>query len=237
LTFAKADLNSLSDAERKLFVIAGHVSNEVGILQKLLVWSMNSKPASQEGGHGFTTQNLVIAKLLAGKLSEGWRVLDRFYFSGPSREYHDLLPDEARTAEGELRRYFGQENAIKEVRTNFAFHYSADEVPTILNELPDDFEFLLYLGDETGNSLYFFAEEPMFRQLLDKVPGAEQANAFDVFIRDVQSMARAQTTFFAGCMLVAMQKMFPGREFESVEIPNTDTADFNAMSIPFFFSK
>ena len=106
----------------------------------------------------------------------------------------------------------------------------------MLNQLAADFEFLLYLGEEAGNSLYFFAEEPMFRQLLNHVPGTERVEAFDVFIRDVQSVARAESIFFAGCMLVSMQKMFPGRAFESVEIPDADTAKLNEARIPFFFS-
>ena len=237
LSFTKADLTGLSAVEQKLFVIAGHVSNDIGVLQKLLVWSMNSSPVSNIAKDGTSTQNLIIVKLLAGKLNEAWRVMQRVYFGGPSQSYYTQLPEDAQAAQKTLRSYFGKTNAITEVRNNFAFHYSEDEIPDVLADLPDEMDFRFFLGEKVGNSLYHYAEEPMFRQLIDNMPSGEGVEAFNALVDDVLAIAPAVLTFFVGCILVASQKMYPGRALTPELIGDEDLASLNDMEIPFFMTR
>ncbi len=237
LNFTKTELTNLSSVEQKLFVLAGHVSNDIGVLQKLLVWSMNSSPVSDVAKDGTSTQNLIIVKLLAGKLNEAWRVMERVYFSGPSQSYYAELPEDAQAAQKQLSGYFGKRNAITEVRNNFAFHYSEDEIPDVLAELPDEMDFRLFLGEEVGNSLYHYAEQPMFRQLIDNLPTGEGVEAFNALVGDVLEIASAALTFFAGCILVASQKMYPGRALTPELIGDEDLASLNDMEIPFFMTR
>ena len=237
LSFTKADLTGLSAAEQKLFVIAGHVSNDIGVLQKLLVWSMNSSPVSDIAKDGTSTQNLIIVKLLAGKLSEAWRVMQRVYFGGLSQSYFTQLPEDAQAAQKTLRSYFGTRNPITEVRNNFAFHYSEDDIPDVLAALPDKMDFRFFLGEKVGNSLYHYAEEPMFRQLIDNMPSGEGVEAFNALVDDVIAIAPAVLTFFAGCILVATQTMCPGRPLTPEVIDDEDLAFLNDTDIPFFMSR
>ncbi len=92
-------MKALGDPERKLFIAAAHAANEITVLQKALVRSMGFPANQDEAKKATSTQNLVLAKLLAGKLNEAWQMLRTCYFSGISRELNPLHPDEAKAAQ------------------------------------------------------------------------------------------------------------------------------------------
>ena len=234
ITLNKANLLTLTEVERKWFVLAGHIANEIMALQRQSVQCMNHKPTSEIGKRGYVVQNWIVTKLLIGKLHEAREAMRRYYFPTISREYFPQLPEDAQEAQRTITRYFQGDNPISRLRNEAAFHYSFDNDAAVFEALPEDQELLLYLGEADGNSLYFCAEELLFADKFPR-PAAEEARAaFDGLIGDSIRIARAFSVFLAGCMYVAVIKMVPGRELRREVVPEGDTGHIDRTSIPYF---
>lgn len=132
----KAELLSLPDHERKLFCAIAHLQNEINILLRAVLWSSDFSSDNEAEIQGQVSTSLFFVKLLAGKLREGWTLLEKFFFSHKSlsndfRAHASLKQKEALEA---LSRYFGKANVIHDVRTDFAFHYSPEDLDAFLQQ-------------------------------------------------------------------------------------------------------
>jgi hypothetical protein len=137
VNFSKAQLDSLPKEDRIIFVQLTHFLDELAILQKCLIFSAQTM-ASAIGVQRTAqrAQSLFFMQMLAGKLNEGWEMLQKSYFSTRlSQQYYSLLPDEARMAIDELGKYFGRENLIRRLRNEYAFHYERDNVDKGLDHI------------------------------------------------------------------------------------------------------
>lgn len=132
------DLSRLSEATLRYFVLASHIVNELATLQKILVGCMQATPKTPIGKEGYAAQNLVVAKILAGKLREARQALDRYYFSGPSQELDGELPEVAARALKQITSYFAGGNPISIVRNEAAFHYDGESILATLRKTPED---------------------------------------------------------------------------------------------------
>src|ERR1043165_7751474 len=79
-TLSKAKLDAIPEAERAFYVHIGHLRNELTILNRLLLWINNNPYDNLVQGSVNLGQGLTITKLLAGKLWEGWELLNKVYF-------------------------------------------------------------------------------------------------------------------------------------------------------------
>jgi hypothetical protein len=236
--FPAERLKRLEPEEQRLIVMAGHISNEITILQKILVACMNYRGKSEPARNGFATQNLVVAKVLGGKLVEAWQAMGRLYFgSRLSRDFGGRIMEESQAAEVELRRYFGRDNPLHKVRNSAAFHYSGDGVPEALAALQDDFPLQMYLAEETGNSLYFFAEQPMFMEVFGTPTDRSMHANFDEFVGDAQRIARHMTTFLQGCIDILWEKMAGDTELREETVPAEDIGGLHNAQMPFFLTE
>jgi hypothetical protein len=236
--FPAVRLKRLAPEEQRLVVMAGHISNEISILQKILVACMNYRGKSAVAQDGYSTQNLVVAKVLGGKLLEAWQVLGRFYYGSQlSRRIGPELMEESRTAEAELKRYFSRENRLHKVRNTAAFHYSGDAVPDAIAALPDDLPLQIYLAEETGNSLYSFAEQPMFMEAFaESADESLQAN-FDEFIADTQRVGRDMAVFLQGCIAFIWERLAADVSLREEEVPPQDVGGLHSTRMPFFLKE
>jgi hypothetical protein len=233
IVLAKSDLDPLSDEARRFLFLACHIADELAILQKILIGCMQTATVSDLGAKAYSTQNLVVAKLIAGKLSEARQALNDYYFSGPSRDFGDALPDEAKTALEQIKVYFRGRNLITSVRNEAAFHYGGDGILPALASVPADHGLLLFVGEHSGNSLYYAAEEVVTFALLDGLGGDAHAT-FHQFVQDVQVIARAFTTFCEGFFFAALMKVKPDFQLEKVEVDPADTAKLDEQIIKCF---
>jgi hypothetical protein len=231
-------LKRLAPEEQRLLVIAGHISNEIGVLQKILVACMNYHGQSEVARLGFATQNLVVAKVLGGKLVEAWRSIERLYYR--SRLSKDMAPsmmEEAQAAEAELRQYFGRQNVLRSIRNSAAFHYSGDAVPDLIASLDDNYSLEIYLSEWTGNSLYFYAEQPMFMEAFVEPAERSMHENFDQFVGDAQHIARCLTTFLQGCIHILWERAVPDGELHDEIVPADDMGGLHTVRMPFFLTE
>ncbi|MGA9335792.1 MAG: hypothetical protein WBV39_16040 [Rudaea sp.] len=118
------ELNEASEAERAFLLAGGHLQNEVATLNKLFVWSIPRATGPFHDDIVQSGQALMLGKILAGKLSEGWTLIERIYFGTKLSRLVNLPPLVA-DALKQLKAYFGKKGClVRLVRNDFAFHYS-----------------------------------------------------------------------------------------------------------------
>jgi hypothetical protein len=121
---AVSKLKSMPPDELAVFVMFGHIANELSMLSRLAIFAINY-PADQSARHSYhTAQAMMIMKTLGGKAHAGWEFAGKAFFAGNvGKKYGSELSKEAEEANQNLRKYFGKKNIIGELRNQFAFHH------------------------------------------------------------------------------------------------------------------
>ena len=72
---AKSNLAALPQAERSLFLLLGHASNEINVLSKLILMVMRKDaPPSEIANNVEAGQVCVLLRVLVGQLHEAWEL-------------------------------------------------------------------------------------------------------------------------------------------------------------------
>jgi hypothetical protein len=120
----KSILKSIPDAELAFYTHFGHVRNELLVIEKFLIWTMNNQTDGDVLSNVNVFQELTIIRLLAGKLWEAWLLLDNKAYSKILQALRTKLNPKTRTTLEELEAYFdNKKNMIEMIRNRFAFHY------------------------------------------------------------------------------------------------------------------
>jgi len=156
----KEKLGLIPANERSLFILLGHLHNDITILMKLLESIIETKTSIQVEKEGNLTQRLLILKTMIGKLNEGWELIKKgFYGSKISFEYEPLLSEKEKKVLNSLKKYFSKKNIVNNIRNSFAFHYDFDSFKTDLDRfLPSHEELYVYAGPCYNYGFYFFSE-------------------------------------------------------------------------------
>lgn len=146
--------------DRSLMIWCGHIHNELVVMLKFLgaVGYTNCDNATEVEAN--TVQLLTTAKIIAGKLWEGWLLIEAGMLKNKAtREYVDQLNPEAVAALEELKKYFGSNNRLKQIRNSYAFHYDFNglkELPEGWENVPDELSFSV--GAFPFHTLFFVSE-------------------------------------------------------------------------------
>jgi len=237
VTLRKDHLARLTNAERNLFFLAGHILNELNSLNKVFGWCLGSKA---EGGtdtsslaHGM--QSMIYARVLAGKLFEAWEALGATWFSSKlSATMEEGLHPDSRAALSALKAYFSHSNLIFKVRNSFAFHYSR-KLGERWEEVAEGDGLQIVFGGTIGNNINFAAEIVTNAALLRTAHSSDLEAGLQAFLHDVQTMAGHFTTFLEGITLAYLRKMLGDRLIDQgVDIEVKVTQSFSEVRIPYF---
>ena len=185
----KENLQSANPRERSFFIAMAHLANEINILNKLYFWAGETSTTNQAEENGKTALGLFFIRLLAGKLKEGNELLKKKFFgTSLSKEYEPKLYGEGKEALDYLKKYFGRKNFIDVVRNKYSFHYSPDDIDSILPIVPEELE--LYVSDEgSANTLYYFAEVLVNRSIINEIDSENDQKGYSKFVHDTQIVA------------------------------------------------
>lgn len=228
---------ALSENDRGLLVLLGHILNDVSVLNKLLACTARIEAGPSWVVHTGSCQAFLFAKLLIGKLSEAWTAIQNGYFrTSSSRTYADLLPPPAAESLTELKSYFSRTNLIARVRNTFAFHYSFEHAK---QPLPADVvsdELVLYLHQHTGNSLYQFSEYAMNRALLKVIDPTDPAAAMQRMLSELSTVVNWLNEFTQGLMIAILGRNVGLENLHkySTDIDVPDAPFHTQVTIPFF---
>jgi len=74
---SKEQLRAIPTAERNLLLLASHAVNQLSVLRKLLVFSLNYQSQSELENTISAGQSQTILRFLFGALAEGWEMVKR----------------------------------------------------------------------------------------------------------------------------------------------------------------
>jgi len=232
---SKKELESLPEIELNFFIQACRMLNEINILHKITTFS-NKESKSDAERRAQNSQSLSLLTILAGKLYEGWVLLEKIYFGAKlSKAYHSLLPSEAVNSLNNLKFYFGKsDNLVKKVRNQIAFHYDSLEILEQFRKAPQDQVFEIYLSEYQGNCCYFMSNVLLLDAILEWTGISDPLKATDTFFKEVLSAARWFIEFLNHC-LVTFAKNNIEWDLEEIEIP--DPPNIAEVAIPYFVAK
>lgn len=199
---SKDKLNSASSVERSFFLVMAHLVNEINALNKLILWSHTYPTQNNAEENGKVSLTFILLRLLAGKLNEGNEQLHKnFYGSKISKDYVPALSAVGQEALSQIKRYFNGTNSITHIRNNYAFHYSPEELDSVLPTVPEELE--IYLSDGGGaNTLYYFAEVLANRAILNTINEEDGFSAYKKLVEELPLVAKWFLDF-AESLLVA----------------------------------
>ena len=178
-------LGRLPESDRNILLSLMLAHNELGTLNKLLMFSLKEILDDALGQLSHSTQTFLILKLMAGKLHETWKLVQKYYVKQKlDVQYNNFLDDSAKVAYQKLNAYFApvnKGNVIKFIRDNAAFHYAGFDYGKALKDLADG-EDKIYLAEHPANSLYYVGEAANWRALvsiLQDMPDTTSAASLD----------------------------------------------------------
>lgn len=236
LEVLKADLDSLPEEEAVFLTVMLHLTNEINFLQKA---ALASKPDSRLPDpiedSAQNSQILFFLKLLAGKLYEGWRTLEKAYFrAGLSRNYDNRLPEISKKALSDLKTYFGKsDNLIEDVRNKYGFHTDVRRVSESLRSLPKSEPLRVVAPSSLGNIFAQFAEALTNLSVVRAVQGVSLEEATKRLMTEVLLTVPMYFQNFAhGFAEVALGQCQVHRTKHEIEVKELDS-----VYLPYFLEK
>jgi hypothetical protein len=126
----KEKLLEIPEIERNLFVSLAHLQNEIRFSLYGVAWTHDFSSTNEAVVQSQIAFNFFYLRILAGKLHEGWQVLQKYFFPTKSLsiEFNSNGSKEGLEALKALKKYFSSQNAISEIRNNLSFHYNPTDL-------------------------------------------------------------------------------------------------------------
>jgi len=221
----KAKLDTIPEIERAFCVHIGHLRNELMVLRKLLERSAKHPPDNPVLGDVHFSQSFIMARLLAGKLWEGWELLKKAYFSTKlALMIESNLPDDAKDSLRNLKKYFGNKNVINKVRNEFAFHYDHQRVRTQLSLVEETDNLKIYAA-ENEDVLFQFSEVIVGSAMLEAVQPGDFVAATEKFFTEMMGISGQLVVFCDGCLHYMIKTYIGYDQAEETEIPDPPKCD------------
>jgi hypothetical protein len=223
VSIPKAKLDRIPEIERAFYIHIGHLRNEVWVLTKMLGWSFNSHVGNRVVIDVNVSVSLIIERLLAGKLCEGWALLRRAYIDTSVKlSIEKNLSDETREAFGNLEEYFSKrDNIINKIRNRFAFHYDPQKVKEELSSLKETDKLEVCVAERSSNMFYSMSETIANSAMLDSVQSGDYDAAAGRLAKEILDISRQFITFCDGC-LTHMSEKYLGSSAEELHIEKVE---------------
>lgn len=228
-------LLALSPQEYTFFLSFGHHANEINAVTKLMYWAADGDEVDSPQEHGRQTMLTFLLRILAGKLFEGWRLLETTFLKRElAKTYFPLLDERVSRHLKHLKVYFGSKNATEVIRNQFGFHYSANK---LAENLPDtDDPLLLYMdGEAAPNTLFFFSEVVLLEALSKALEEEGLERSLVNLVSEFFEIAVSFSQVADGIMDAMIEQS--GKELRKgtpALIKLSDLPKFDEISIPWF---
>ena len=152
---------------RNQFVGCMHAHNELAVLNRLLMFSLNDVGDSELHNDAHGVQMWCVLQVLIGKLFETWNMLvERFLRSSPEDSTVAELNDQHKKSLTWLKDYFGlpnlKETPLRIIRDKTAFHYDKLNLEQAIDDLASP-ECRVYLAQHPANTVYYVGSALVFR--------------------------------------------------------------------------
>jgi hypothetical protein len=248
LDLTKRKLAALPPTERRLLILLGHASNEINVLQRLIVMSRQSQHKNKSTGYVQAWQTLFLIRLLIGKLHDAWELFQvRFQDNRvAASKYIPQLGESGVKALTSLKQHFASGSPLSRIRNKFSFHYNDkdDLIDASFNWLPDDEPLLCYLSNIQGNSFYGASELVIAKGIVElagcapsgasaKSGSGEVDQGFENLYLLTLGVSDRMVTLFGQC-IGAIVVTHIGNEAQLTEVEVGLVPKLSEIEVPFF---
>jgi len=236
----KEQLLSIPKAERTFFVLLTHLANILYTLRKLTVFCAAGREESNEiVRRAQNAQALLMVRLTAGYLWEGWRLLQANYFgSCLSREYDKVLSNAAKKCLDDIKRYFSQKKCnVKTIRNKFAFHL-LQESPGEISELIEQDntgQYSLYFNKHAGLCFYELPDTLINNAIFSLMKGDATFERLEDLEKEVREIVKKYLYFVNEFVLQFGKKYLIKLDYKKIKLPDPPAMD--EVVIPYFVSE
>jgi len=234
LEIPKSKLLSVPKKERVFFVQAGNLLNDLSMLQKLVLFTTNTKTTNKTVRTAQNLQALCLIRIQAGKLDEGWELLQKNYFgAGLSKDYDRMLSQSEKQCLDNIKKYFGSKSNLISLVRDYTFHYftSSEQISQLIDDAPPSEIFEVFMSDFYGNCVFSMSNVLVTFAILKSTGITHTEKAMGKLLRDVQKVTKWFGDFLGRCLLVFVEKHL-GLESSKVEIP--EPPDIKKVTLPYF---
>ena len=179
----KLDIDLFRSADKRVrnqLIACMHAHNELAVLNRLLMFSMNEIGDGELHDSAQSVQMWSVLQILAGKLFETWQMIaDRFLKANPVDPAVRSLGEDDAASLDFLREYFGikplKNSTLRTIRDKTAFHYDSFDFDDAIENLATG-ENNIYLAQHPANCVYYIGSSLIFRAVFAKIArgGANQ---------------------------------------------------------------
>jgi len=242
LQISKNELISIPEKELELFIQLTNFYNDVNILQKLMVISGISREKANNNKiveMSLSSQALFFMRIQAGKLYEGWNMLGEHFFNNRtfSEEYNQEGSPQSKKNLSKLKKYFGKNSLIENIRNIYTFHYSKRSSENMVKEIvnaPESKIYKTYLSEENCNCFFEIAYDLLNFSILKEIDSSDQAKAMDDFFQQIMDITKQFLDFTQDCIGVISEKYLQ-MDYEEVQV--SEPSSLNDIRLPFFVKR
>jgi hypothetical protein len=120
----KDRLRLLSKDERVLLILLSYTANQIAMMEKILIFSLDKDPATETERYLEGAQSQMLVRILIGVVNEAWNLVStRFVRNQIGQQYMRLLDAGGQTSLSRLKRQFGSSNLLPKIRNTYSFHH------------------------------------------------------------------------------------------------------------------
>lgn len=245
------DEQKLKSAEPRLrnqVVGCMHARNELSVLNRLLLFSLNKTGQHEHHQSAEDVQQWCVLQVLTGKIVETWKMLEeRILKAQPEDKALTGLSEPHKKSLAWLKDYFKpKDNVLTLVRDKAAFHYDKLNLEFAVAHHPKN-EHTIYLSEHPANSVYYTGSTLVFRAVFDLIgkqaPGLENASfeervhqGAQIALKDVEDANYHLQIVLYGLIEFLLEAMLgtPLATLEHTRIPIENAPDPNTVIIPTF---
>jgi hypothetical protein len=181
-----------------LLLLISHAVNQMTILRKLLVMSLNYQSNDQIESVLSAGQSQTILRFLFGALAEAWEMVKRPVNQKLiGTDYIKNIEADGATAYDELKRHFGESNILHKLRNTIAYHHpEGPELEAAFEDVPEDEDWAWYPSDTINNSFYLASDMVISAGILRVTGEADTAKAFGKIMDEVVLVSNTMVDFF-----------------------------------------
>jgi hypothetical protein len=198
IPISKNQLRVIPADERNLLLLVSHAVNQMSVLRKVLIFSLNYDSDSEIENILSAGQSQTILRYLFGALAEAWEMTKRpINQKLIGRDYIDLIGTDGVAVYDRLKKHFGESNLLHTIRNTIAFHYpSAHELEAAFEDVPEDEDWAWYPSNTINNSFYLASDMVISAGILRATGEADTVKAFKKIMGMVVPVSDDMIDFF-----------------------------------------
>ncbi|MFH0984476.1 MAG: hypothetical protein V1882_02955 [Candidatus Omnitrophota bacterium] len=214
--------------ERIFYIRAMNFLTDVGISQKLLLYSFRSPRRGKlklSAGHIQTT---FIMRNLAGLLYEGWQLIRSGFYSRKMGIKYQIKEEK------EIKAYFKGSNIIETIRNEFAYHLDPNVVEEELASLKEYGEFEIYLNEAQGNCFYQLGEHMLLMAMMKKFHNKNLQQASNQIFEEILRITKCMQRFFGHYLALFHRNYLGVKSLKDMEKTTLVVPGMSKVRLPFF---